>query len=110
MTKECLFSDSKFSNENTTYHNNVVTKFKSMNHSNMIFIVEKSIESSNLLKLKVYRNSITGEVLLMMHNHNLDMRESHNLLCAIRPFRTKVCDRIIHGIMTKSNGASKLHQ
>ena len=107
----CSFSDLKFTEENVIYYNYYTEKIiNDIYHNNITFTDEKSFILHDLLKLRVRKDPITGEVLNVMHGSGVNIRKRYNIFCTIRPFNNSNCNKTLMCVITEKNGTAELFQ
>ena len=107
----CAFSDLKFTEENVIYYKLFKDKvMKSMYHNNVTFTDEKSFILNDLLKLRVRKDPITGEVPNVVYPSGINVRKRYNIFCTIRPFNNSNCNKTLVCVITDKNGTAELFQ
>ena len=82
----CGFSDLKFTEENVACYNLFKERIiSSLCHNNVTLSDEKLFTLKHLLKLRVRKDPVTGEVLTFFHESGVSVRKRHNMFCTIRP-------------------------
>ena len=76
----------------------------------MTVMDEKSFEFGNLLKLKVRRNSITGEVLNTIYSSSINERKRFNIFYTIKLFNNSNYNKILICVITEKNRIAELFQ
>jgi len=110
VSKKCMFSELKYTQQNVLYYSEYKEYFQSIYHNNILFADEKSFIVNDLIKLKQRKDPLTGVAPDLLHPMGLNMRKRHNIMCAIRPFRTIHSNRTLRCVVTEENGTAQLFQ
>ena len=110
VSRKCTFSDLKYTESNVLYYRQYLHKFSLIYHSNVSFTDEKAFIVHDLLKLRVRRDPITGEIPELLHCHDTNTRKRCNIMCSIRPFKVMTCNKALVCVITAENGTAELCQ
>ena len=81
-----------------------------MCHNNVTFSDEKSFTLNDLLKLRVRKDPLTGEIPTVIHGSGVNVRKRHNMFCTIRPFNNSNSSKTLICVITEQNGTAELFQ
>ena len=81
-----------------------------MHHNNLTFKDEKSFMLNDLMKLKVRKDPMTGEVPNIACGSGANVRKRCNLVCTIRPFNNSNCNKTLICVIAPKNGNAELFQ
>ena len=81
-----------------------------MHHNNVTFSDEKSFTLNDLLKLRVRKDPLTGEIPTVIHGSGVNVRKRHNMFCTIRPFNNSNSSKTLICVITEQNGTAELFQ
>ena len=98
----CAFSHLKFTEENITCYNSFKERIVSSMCLNSITLSdEKLITLNDLLKLRVRKDHVTGEIPTVFHGSSTSVRKRHNVFCTIMSFNNNDCNNALICKMTE---------
>ena len=107
----CTFSNLKYTEENVMYCKLFTDKIITLiYYNNMTFTDEKSLILNDLLKLRVRKDPIIGEVPNIIYSSSVNIWKRHNIFCTIRPFNNSNSNKTLVCVITEKNGTAELFQ
>ena len=110
FSKNCSFSNLKYTIENILFCNACKEKNSIKFHINLVLTDEKPFITADLLKLRVRRESFTGEVPGLLHCHHSSARKRHNKICSTRPLRMMLYNKMSQCTVSEEVGNTDVCQ
>ena len=98
----CAFSDLKYTEENVACYKLFTGKIiASMYCNNITFADEKLFILNDLLKLRIRKDPIIGEVPNIVYGSGVNTRKRHNIFYTIRPFNNSNSNKTLVYVITE---------
>ena len=106
--KMFFLSSLNFEEGNLVCYDDYCVYIQSIQYCNLVFNDDKSFVLNDMLNLKVLRDTITGNILILTAPDNVNSRTRYNLLYSIRLRNRAGSSKFIRYIVTEYNRTSDL--